>query len=864
MQTTKKKVYAVLFITAVIFVSWLFSKPSILVNGQNIVKMVMAEDAEVIKVGFYRLDGFVYYDDMGNAAGYYVDYLKSVAMNTGWNYEFIEVESAEDAESKLQNHEIDLLAPCQITAERMEKFDYSRYSFGTEYTVLVTKNDNQSFYYEDYDSMNGKDIGTLSTYAPAQEFPEYMEENGFNAKLKYYDTINELSEALDKGEVDMLLMDQMMTEGKYKIVARYAPYSFYFMTWKGNSRILDKLDAAMQNLKNTYPGLENELLTKHFPLYNIQFFTREEQEFIDSLSSIKIAYIADNIPISFQDGQTGELAGISRDIFDKIQEVSGLKFEYEVLPQGSITYDYLRENGFDLVTGVRYNRSNLYSRGILITNPYLSSKMVLIGRNDEDFDINKEYSVAIISGSQTLENEIVSNYPNFNVVSYDTIKECFDSVRSKKTDLLLVDRYIANYWLSKPVYEKLYTIPVEGLTDDLCFSAVVDIYGVHTCGGLDGVQLVSIINKTLSQIKQEDLDEIILNENMENRYEYSIDDFIYKYRYAFIIGVIAIIFAVVFLAHIRNIKVKASKILEQEAKRLSIQQKRYQMIMDNSGEMVYDLSITGEPGFVSGEIKKKFGWSIPEHVSDFSTESLMRIFHIHPDDCVCEYENISKSIEARVPGESLLRIEQKNGEYIWCKVYFFPLLNQDNELVSVIGKIEDVDKEIKEKDRLRHESQTDGMTGLMNKQTFENEAMRYLDVKSAYHSCVIFVDLDHFKNLNDTLGHRIGDVAIKDAARKLQVLFANIDLVARFGGDEFCVLVYDIPKNTLIDKLERIVEIMSVTYTDGAISSNVTASVGAAYCTKQKMDYKTLLDAADSAVYEAKNNGRNCYIIKEL
>jgi diguanylate cyclase (GGDEF)-like protein len=156
------------------------------------------------------------------------------------------------------------------------------------------------------------------------------------------------------------------------------------------------------------------------------------------------------------------------------------------------------------------------------------------------------------------------------------------------------------------------------------------------------------------------------------------------------------------------------------------------------------------------------------------------------------------------------------------------------------------------------------MTGLMNKQTFENEAMRYLDVKSAYHSCIIFVDLDHFKNLNDTLGHRIGDVAIKDAARKLQVLFANIDLVARFGGDEFCVLVYDIPENALIDKLERIVEIMSVTYTDGAISSNVTASVGAAYCTKQKMDYKTLLDAADSAVYEAKNNGRNCYIIKEL
>jgi diguanylate cyclase (GGDEF)-like protein len=126
------------------------------------------------------------------------------------------------------------------------------------------------------------------------------------------------------------------------------------------------------------------------------------------------------------------------------------------------------------------------------------------------------------------------------------------------------------------------------------------------------------------------------------------------------------------------------------------------------------------------------------------------------------------------------------------------------------------------------------------------------------------VDLDHFKNLNDTLGHSHGDEAIKEAGRKLQVLFANIDLVARFGGDEFCVLVNDIPKNKLVDKLERIVEIMAVTYTDGVVYLNVTASVGAAYCTKQKMDYKTLLNAADSAVYEAKNTGRNRYIVREL
>jgi diguanylate cyclase (GGDEF)-like protein len=287
-------------------------------------------------------------------------------------------------------------------------------------------------------------------------------------------------------------------------------------------------------------------------------------------------------------------------------------------------------------------------------------------------------------------------------------------------------------------------------------------------------------------------------------------------------------------------------------------------MMDSSGEMLYDVNITGESGFVSEQIKKKFGWDMPEKVTDFSDDGLRELFHILPDDWSIECDKIKKSLEKNKPSDCLVRIIAQNGKNVWCKIYFFPLLNDENKLVSIIGKIEDVDKDIKEKDQLRHESQTDGMTGLLNKRAFEEKAESHLKERLAYNCAVIFVDLDHFKNINDTLGHSAGDEAIKDAASTLQIIFASTDLVSRFGGDEFCVLVWDIPEIKLRDKLEGIVTNMQKTYINGNVSATVTASVGAVYCTLRDSDFKTLIDLADIALYEAKDKGRNQYVLKEL
>lgn len=310
---------------------------------------------------------------------------------------------------------------------------------------------------------------------------------------------------------------------------------------------------------------------------------------------------------------------------------------------------------------------------------------------------------------------------------------------------------------------------------------------------------------------------------------------------------------------------KKERIVRQaEENKLILQQKRYQLVIDNSKEMIYEISLLGEACISSERIREKFGWSIPEQVENATVDSLLAVLHVHPEDQQEVKTALIRMIDENQSSESLLRIQDVQGTYLWCKVTYYPLRDADNILVSIVGKIEDVDQEVRERERLAMESRLDGLTGLINKKTFQEETAKFLREHSAKESAIVFIDLDHFKRVNDTLGHSMGDQAIRDAAKKLQVIFANVDLVARFGGDEFCAFVKEIPRDTMLDKLNWAVDKLKGNYSNGQASVPVTASLGAVYCQCEEADFQTLLDVADKALYQAKAEGRNRFILQDF
>ena len=289
--------------------------------------------------------------------------------------------------------------------------------------------------------------------------------------------------------------------------------------------------------------------------------TEEEQAYLDSAGTLRVGYVQDRTPVSFT-GPDGTLAGISRYIFDRIQRVTGLTFEYVPLPSGPVTYDYLMEQQLDLVTSVEYNKANQGARGILVSEPYFTGRKVIVAREDLDYSYEANLSVAVSSGSQTLRQVLAATYPNFTLEDYDTITACFDALRAGKADLMILNQYVVEYWLTKPLYEDLKVIPVMGLDDQLSFSAVVPFDASGEPVGDDGYTLISILNKAIAAIPEDLTGSYIIQAVIENRYTYNMADVLYRYRYAFTVLAISLMLIAALLLqlyrqHIRSVKAQA-------------------------------------------------------------------------------------------------------------------------------------------------------------------------------------------------------------------------------------------------------------------------------------------------------------------
>ena len=169
-----------------------------------------------------------------------------------------------------------------------------------------------------------------------------------------------------------------------------------------------------------------------------------------------------------------------------------------------------------------------------------------------------------------------------------------------------------------------------------------------------------------------------------------------------------------------------------------------------------------------------------------------------------------------------------------------------------------------ERDAYQLESELDKLTELFNKKTMENLCKMKLKTFNENENSNIFmafyiIDLDHFKEVNDLLGHQFGDKVLVEFAKGLKKIFRPNDCIGRFGGDEFVVIVDSLPNmEVVVRKAEQIKQIAFNLAIDGR-SRFVTASIGIAIAPQNGRDYDSLFAAADKAVYHVKNNGKNGY-----
>lgn len=175
---------------------------------------------------------------------------------------------------------------------------------------------------------------------------------------------------------------------------------------------------------------------------------------------------------------------------------------------------------------------------------------------------------------------------------------------------------------------------------------------------------------------------------------------------------------------------------------------------------------------------------------------------------------------------------------------------------------------IKRSERMRRESATDFLTNAFNRRAMENRLAVELQRSQRFGRVftVAMLDIDHFKKFNDANGHLVGDEALRAVARQIQAQLRDIDVVARFGGEEFFVIMPETNKANAYKAMDRVRNAIVSTRLPGANGADigVTVSVGIAEFPYDGIDAEVLKKAADMAMYQSKSDGRNRVTVYDI
>jgi diguanylate cyclase (GGDEF)-like protein/PAS domain S-box-containing protein len=189
-----------------------------------------------------------------------------------------------------------------------------------------------------------------------------------------------------------------------------------------------------------------------------------------------------------------------------------------------------------------------------------------------------------------------------------------------------------------------------------------------------------------------------------------------------------------------------------------------------------------------------------------------------------------------------------------------PLRHEDGNIYALCGIATDITKEKEIEEHIRHMAQYDALTSLPNRALFADRLQQaFANAKRTHeHFGLMYIDLDKFKPINDTYGHEGGDFVLKEAAQRMQNCVRQSDTVARLGGDEFVVLLSSLNTDQdTFDVGEKIRHALNLPFNMDSITMNISSSIGVAIYPEHGEDEKTLVKNADTAMYYAKENGRN-------
>lgn len=548
--------------------------------------------------------------------------------------------------------------------------------------------------------------------------------------------------------------------------------------------------------------------------------TDEEYQYIKEYPVVDVLFITGIAPYIYI--ENGEIKGIVPGILQMVEMKTGLTFRYSEAHDIDKLMEIVGKQEADLLGGIpaQYIVGGLeeYPR----SKPYMTTSSVLFMHKGVDVSKLSDYTFASIMGGHLPEG-----IDEGDVRYYDNREAVLDAVEKGESDYAYANEYSVAYYSMKKGYKNTITIPEKMESRDYYFLFIND-----------DERLISIINKAMDEISDDERQGIIFRSasQIDRDVTLSVVMDIYGAEIILIISGIAVTLAVL------------SYFTYKSRKRYKKKNMQYMLLSGISGEYIYEYDVLKDLLILSGECSTLL--RIPKVIRRFKYSEFLQM-----EPQLLELIETWKA-------EKEITLTLESGDTGVFKIVNSVILDKDNSVEYVIGKLINISEEKEKFNKLQIKAQTDGLTRLYNYSAIEKLVDK--ESNSPTGSNALFViDVDRFKDVNDTYGHPMGNKVLKEVSAAIKETFRNSDFVARIGGDELCVFMSgNITEDIVVKKCKKMITTYKSSTDNEEVS--VTISIGVALNKGVPTCFEELYKIADESLYYVKKNGRNNYYIKEI
>lgn len=511
---------------------------------------VYAAEKRLVKVAFFQMDGYHIIGEDGCLGGMDVEYLRAVCDYADWNVQYVQCGSWGEALQLLAEKKVDLVGSAQYSAERAEIYQYADLASGYTFGVIATNADGR-IAYEDFSVMQGIVFGTVENYVRRDEFLQYLSHNGIqNPRIREYKSTADMQQALDDGEIDAFVHSFTEVREGQRLIGRFAPRPFYYISYRGNDDVMRELNQALADVRMNQPELEADLMNKYYysRFDKAALLTTEEKEYIVGTDRLTVGYLDGHYPFCYE--EDGAFKGLSREMLEAGLLMTGIELNYVKMTDERAAHAALADGSVDVLAFCTDAKEKLDGEQFLAVREYADIPLALVMKKDSNAgDIRV---LTTVMGLEDSAGEIMDT-SNVEIRFADNQKACLDAVRGGEADAALCDAYMAEHQIRTELQNENLQIKNVFSTD----------YPVSVVVREGDVLLSQILAKTITAVDSRTISEYMLRENTYPLV--NLRTFVQRHSVAIILFLIGVVIAVMVVArHIIHDELKIRKLMYKD------------------------------------------------------------------------------------------------------------------------------------------------------------------------------------------------------------------------------------------------------------------------------------------------------------